>query len=264
MGGSALASVTGRSGLLDATPLDLAPPELGGAVLRHDAEFVALDQTLCGIRDTVNLGIGALNEAGLGIPRLPEGSLAELLVLPLTGDHRRIRQNAAATGQLRDALATYADNAHLLSLAVGPQWGGRAAASFLLRVNGHALTARGLGMLVARAAPVFEEVALYSERLGIEVEELVMELVERGQRLVRKLLARVAGPVGWAAFAAELALKGFDAVTDIIEDIERILWIIDRLTAMKGEVEAWVEEQRERLAMLLELAELAREGWRGR
>ncbi|KAA1427383.1 hypothetical protein [Nocardioides antri] len=258
MGGSFLEQVTGRAGLLDASPLDLVDPDLGGHTRDHDDGFEALDAALCGIRDTINLGIDALNQAGLGLRKLPEGSLEELLVMPLTGDYRRIRQNAIATGQFRDALGTYADNATVLSIAVEPRWGGLAAASFLLRVNGHALVARGLGMLVAEAAPLFELVADHSERLAIEVEELVMELLERGERVVRKLLSRVAGPAGWAAFAAELAIKGFDAVTDIVDDIERVLWIIDRLLEMKGEVTAWVEEQRQRLTLLLDLVDLVR------
>jgi hypothetical protein len=255
---SFLTEVTGRPGLLDATPLELTEPQLGGHTLKHDAEFEALDGTLCRIRDIINLGIEALNHAGVGLRKLPEGSLEELLVMPLTGDYRRIRQNALATGQFRDALRTYSENATLLSVAASPRWGGQAAASFLLRVNGHALAARGLGLLVAEAAPLFDVVADHSERLAIEVEELVMELVERGEHVVRKLLARVSGPAGWATWATELALKGFDAVTDIIEDIERILWIIDRLLEMKSEVATWVEEQRERLSLLLDLLDLVR------
>ncbi len=258
MGGSFVEELTGRTGLLDATLLDLTDPELGGHTLDHDAEFEALDGTLCRIRDTINLGIDALNHAGLGLRKLPGGSLEELLVMPLTGDYRRIRQNAIATGQLRDALRTYAENAVLLSVAAEPRWGGRAAASFLRRVNGHAAAACGLGLLVAEAAPIFDFVADHSERLAIEVEELVMELVERGEHVVRKILSRVAGPAGWAAWAAELAIKGFDAVTDIVEDIERILWIIDRLLEMKGEVTDWVEEMRERLSILLGLVDLVR------
>ncbi|WP_183100894.1 hypothetical protein [Nocardioides pelophilus] len=258
MGASFLEQATGRGGLLDATPLDLAPPALGGHTRDRDDGFEALDGALCRIRDTVNLGIDALNQAGLGLRKLPEGSLEELLVMPLTGDYRRIRQNALATAQVRDALRTYSENAVLLSVAAEPRWGGRAAAAFLLRVNGHALAARGLGMLVAEAAPLFDLVAEQSERLAIEVEELVMELLERGERVVRKLLSRVSGPTGWATWAAELAIKGFDAITDIIEDVERILWIIDRLLDMKGEVLGWVEEQRERLSILLDLVALAR------
>lgn len=258
MGGSFLEDVSGRAGLLDAAPLDLGEPDLGGHTRSHDAEFEALDATLCRIRDTVNLGIDALNHAGLGLRKLPEGSLEELLVMPLTGDYRRIRQNADATGQVRDALRTYSENAARLAVAAEPRWGGEAAAGFLLRLGGHALAARGLGLLVAEAAPLFELVADHSERLAIEVEELVMELVERGERVVRRLLARIAGPAGWAAWAAELAVKGLDAVTDIVDDVERILWIVDRLLEMKGEVADWVEQQREQLSLLLQLADLAR------
>ena len=258
MGGSFLVQVTGRDGLLDAAPLDLTEPELGGHTMKHDAEFEALDSALGKVRDVVNLGIDALNSAGLGLRKLPEGSLEELLVMPLTGDYRRIRQNALATGQLRDALCTYSENAALLSLAASPRWGGQAAAAVLLRVNGHAAVARGLGLLVAETAPLFDLVADGSEQLAIEVEELVMELLERGEHVVRKLLSRVSGPAGWATWAAELAIKGFDAVTDIVEDIERILWIIDRLLEMKSEVTTWVEEQRERLSILLDLLDLVR------
>ncbi|MEZ0579639.1 hypothetical protein [Nocardioides sp. MH1] len=243
--------------LLQAEPLDLAAPDLGGETIEHDEEFEALDDTLCRIRDVVNKGIDALNHAGLGLRKLPEGSLEELLVIPLTGDYRRIRQNATATGRVRDALDVYAGNASRLSLATSPQWGGEAAAAFLLRLNGHALAARGLGLLVAEAAPAFDLVADQCEHLAVEVEKLIMELVERGEHLVRKLLERVSGPAGWAAWGAELALKGFDAVTDIIEDVERILWIIDRLLDMKGEVTSWVAEQRERLSSLKELVDLA-------
>ena len=45
---------------------------------------------------------------------------------------------------------------------------------------------------------------------------------------------------------------------DIVEDIQRLLWIIDRLLELKGEVTDWVAEQRERLSILLDLVALAR------
>lgn len=254
--GSFLEDVTGRPGLLDPDPVDLPEPATGGRELRHDAGFVALDAGLSALRDTINLGIGALNQAGVGLPRLPEGSLEELLVLPLTGDYRRIRQNAEATHQVERALATYAGNVHRLSLAVDPRWGGQAASSYLLRVTAHGLAARGLAELVGEGSVVFDTIADYSERLGIEVEELVAELAERGRRVVRRLLTRVAGPAGWGVFALEVATQGLDAVTDIVDDIRRILEIVDRLLALKEEVAAWVEEQRALLEVLLGLPDV--------
>ena len=53
----------------------------------------------------------------------------------------------------------------------------------------------------------------------MRVEELVVELGEAMGRLARTLLARVAGPAGWAAFGDEVALKGLDAFTDIVDDV---------------------------------------------
>ena len=83
MADSFLAEVTGvRPARRD--PLDLTAPELGGHTLKHDAEFEALDGALCRIRDTVNLGIDALNQAGArpaqaarGQPRGAAGDAAD-------------------------------------------------------------------------------------------------------------------------------------------------------------------------------------------
>lgn len=257
---SFLEDLSGRVGLLDADPLDLAEPDGGGRTMTHDAEFVALDATLCEIRDVVNRGVDVLNDLGAGLPRLPEGSLEELLVHPLTGHYPRIRQNAEAVHQVGDALVTYGDNVFRLGLGVDPRWGGQAASAYLLRLSGRGLLAHASGRLIHRGSVVFDEIADFSEKLAIKVEDRIMELIERGRRLVRKLLTRAAGPAGWAVFASDVALNGLDAVTDLIDDARTILAIIDELISMKGDVEAWVEEQRGRLALLQDLRELVLEG----
>lgn len=254
----------GDTGLLNADPLSLPEPALGEQKLRHDAEFRALDRTFDTIRDTANKAIDFLNEAGCGLRRLPEESLEELVVMPLTGDYRRIRQNADALHHIDAAMAVYARNTARLAIATDPRWGGNAATSYVFRLVRHAAAARGSGELLSLVRPVFDEVADFSERLAIEVEELVVELVEKGRRLVARILARVAGPTGWAVLAGDIALNGIDAVMDLIDDAQRIVAIIDRLIEMKGEVEAWVEEQRARLDLLREVADVARQELRGR
>lgn len=250
------------SGLLAPEPLDLPTPALGEAALVHDAEFRTLDATFGNVRDVVNVGIGALNELGFDLRRLPEESLEELLVLPLTGDHRRIRQNADALRHVEAALVRYAANTARLAVAADPRWGGDAAAAYVLRLGVHAGVARGCAELVTAAIPVLGEVAEVAERTAVEVEELVVELVEKGRRLMARLLARVSGPLGWGVLAADVALHGVDAVADLVDDARRLLAIIDRLTAMKGEVAAWVDEQRGRLALLREVGDVAGEGLR--
>lgn len=243
---------------MTAEPLVLPDPALGPDRLRHDTDFRALDRRFDRVRDTVNEGIDVLNDLGLGLRRLPEESLEELVVLPLTGDHRRIRQNAAAIGYVDAALARYAASTARLAPAVGPCWEGEAAASYLLRVGRHAAAARAGGGLLRLGVSLLEEVARFAERLAVEVEELVVELVERGTRLMARLLARAAGPTGWAVFAADVALRGLDAVADLVDDARRLVAIVDRLLTMKEEVIDWVEEQRDRLAALRRLGDVVR------
>ncbi|QSR27945.1 hypothetical protein CFH99_20175 [Nocardioides aromaticivorans] len=246
------------SGLLAPEPPELPEPALGESALVHDADFRALDATFGKVRDVVNLGIDALDDLGFGLRRLPEGSLEELLVLPLSGDHHRIRQNADAVRHVETALVQYAASTARLAVAADPRWGGDAAAAYLLRLGMHAGVARGCAEVVTVAIPVLGEVAEVAERTAVEVEELVVELVEKGRRLMARLLARVAGPLGWGVLAADVALHGIDAVTDLVDDARRLLAIIDRLTDMKGELATWVEEQRERLELLREVGDVAR------
>lgn len=246
------------SGLLAPEPLELPTPALGEAELVHDAEFRALDATFDKVRDVVNLGIDTLNDLGFGLRRLPEESLEELLVLPLSGDHHRIRQNADAVRHVEAALVRYAANTARLAGAADPRWGGDAAAAYLVRLGVHAGVARGCAEVVTVAIPVLGEVAEVAERTAVEVEELVVELVEKGRRLMTRLLARVAGPLGWGVLAADVALHGIDAVTDLVDDARRLIAIIDRLTEMKGELAAWVEVQQERLELLREVGDVAR------
>jgi len=239
-------------GLPAPLPVDLSEPE-GGAERAHDATFVAWDRGFDALRDTINLGIRVINEVGAGLRELPHGSLEDLLVVPLSGDYTAIRANAVACHQVEDALAGYAAGCTALSLAAATRWRGHAAAAYLVRLDAHALAAHGLGRLVGEGALVFDEIADFCEDLAVRVEELVVELGETMARLVRKLLSRVSGPAGWATFATELAFKGLDAVTDIVDDVRRVLAIIDTLQELQDSVRDWAEEQRARLDLLLDL-----------
>ena len=241
---------------LDPIPLDA--PAKGEAQLAHDTTFTAWDGAFTSMRDVVNQGIDALNQVGAGLPRLPEESLETVLILPLTGDYAAIRRNANACGDVRDALHTWGDNILRISLGVGPGWSGQAAAAYLLRVNAFGLAARAIGETVGLGATVFDGIARVSERIGIQVERLVVELGKTLARLGRRLLSKVAGPAGWAAFAGELLLKGLDAVTDIVDDVRRVLELIEALRDLRDVVTAWVAEQRERLELFRELPSLLR------
>ena len=159
-----------------------------------------------------------------------------------------------ACHQVEDALAGYAAGCTVLSVAVVSRWRGRAAAAYLVRLNAHALSARGLGhTLVGEGAAIFDEIADFCEALAVRVEGLVVELGEAMTRLARTLLTRVAGPAGWAAFGVEVALKGLDAFTDIVDDVRKVLATIDTLLELQATVGMSAEEQRDRLDLLLDL-----------
>ena len=236
--------------------IGLDPPPLGTRQLQHDATFTAWDTTFSELRDVVNLGIDALNKAGAGLPRLPEESLEELIVRPLSGDYAAIRQNAHACGDVRAALHVWADNLIRLSVGVDPAWGGQAAAAYVVQVNLLGLAGRAVAELVGAGAGVLEAVAGFAERLAVEVERLLVDLGQALFRLVAKISAKVSGPLGWAAFATELVTRGLAAVTDIIDDVRLVVDLVNTLLDLRATVTAWVSEQRERLALFAELPAL--------
>jgi hypothetical protein len=234
-------------------PVELRKPEKGEDSLTHDGTFTAIDDALTTMRDIANRGIDALNHAGAGLPRLPEGDLYGLLIAPLTGDYAVIQQNTAACLDVRDALDTWGDNILRISVAVAPSWGGEAATAYLLRINALGLGARAVGEAVRAGAVVFDEIAIFSERIGIQVEKLLVELGKTLLRLGRRLLAKLGGPGAWAAFAAELVLKGLDAVMDIIDDVKAVIELIGALRDLYDAVVEWVSRTRHRLSVLHDL-----------
>ncbi|MDN4173867.1 hypothetical protein QWY28_12970 [Nocardioides sp. SOB77] len=234
--------------------LHLVDPEPGLPELRHDATFELWDASVSALRDVVNTGIRTLNQVGAGLPLLPEGSLEELLVLPLTGDYGAIRQNAAACHQVAAALGTWTGNLLRVAATVDPRWDGLAGTAFTARLGVQAVAARGLAEVVRRGSLLLEEIADVSERLGVRVEELLVDLGKAIARLARRLLARVGGPAGWATFAGELALRGLDAVTDIVDDVRRVVGLVETVVDLHRTVADWAAVQHDRLAVFEELA----------
>ncbi|MCM3517249.1 hypothetical protein [Nocardioides sp. P86] len=239
--------------LLD--PVLLAPEE-GDPQRRHDATFESWDTAFSALRDTINLGVRALNGVGAGLPELPGGSLEELVVLPLSGDYTAIRQNATACVTTGAAWAAWAGNLDRLAVHVALGWGGLAGAACAARIEGLALAGRAVGAVVERGAIVLEEVADVSERLGVEVEHLVVELGKAMARLVRRLLSRACGPAGWAALAAEVTMKGLDAIADLVDDVRLVVDLLQRLLELKETVPVWARHVGDRLALLASLPDL--------
>ncbi|MGI8523647.1 MAG: hypothetical protein ACR2K3_10125 [Nocardioides sp.] len=236
---------------------DLVPPGPGHGHLRHDQTFRAWDATFSECRDVINHGIDLLNHVGVGLRRLPGGSLERLLVVPLAGDYEQISRNAEACAHVRRGCDTWARNIVGLSLAMVPLWDGRAAAAFFAEMSATALAVAAVGEVVGAGSRVFDEIALISERLGVEVERVIVALGRLLARVAARVLEKIGG-VGAAVFAAEIALKGLDTVRDLVHDIELVLELVDEVVHLREAVAEWADEQRERLRIFAELPAVLR------
>lgn len=234
-------------------PVRLVAPPRGEGVLVHDATFEVWDRSFSLMRDVVNLGVDVLNQAGAGLPHLPPGSLEELIVLPLSGDYGAIRRNAAACREVSLALRTWSGDVALVGAGAALEWRGLASVAFAVRMQALAAGVAVAGEVVRQGARVLERVATAAERFGVRVEGLVVDLGRVMARVVRRLLTRIAGPGGWALFAAELLTQGLSAVTDIVEDIRRVVRLVEDLLALREEILDWAREQRDALDFLLDL-----------
>lgn len=243
-----------------AAALGLVPPREGRAALEHDPTFETVELGWSALRGVVDLGADALRSAGVDVPALPDGSLEELLVLPLTGDWAAIRQGATAARQVERAATTWSRAVAAHGVRAAATWQGAAAASYVVRVEALALAGRAWAGLLGLAADVLDEVARECERLAVRVEELVVELGERLVRLVRALLVRVSGPLGWAVIALDVLTDGPGAVTDLVDDLRRVADLVDTLRHLQEQVHDWARVQAARLDALDGLHDVLRAG----
>ncbi|MBF4161562.1 hypothetical protein [Nocardioides acrostichi] len=243
---------------MSATPhalvdLDLAPPVDGEATLTHDATFESWDFAFSLARDTINVAIHGLNGLGAGLPTLPEGSLEDLVVAPLTGDYGAIRGNGLALHEVDDALGVIGLNTASVARSVASEWHGLAGAACSARLAGASAGVAAVGELLGHGSVLFDGMARVSEQLGVRVEKLVVQVGTALARLVRKVATRFAGPAAWAALGLEIAQKGWGVVQDVIDDVEMVYDGIMNFLDLKADAIAWAEDCEHRLGVLAEL-----------
>ena len=239
---------------------DLAPPGLGEPLLNHVEEFEEFDGAFDIVRDTVNLGIRQLNHLpGCDLPTLPEESLEELLVLPFSGDYRRIRQSAEACETLARGFHGWAGQVRRLSLAVVPTWEGDAARACAGRLALWSTAADAAGAVIADGAVVFEGLATFVERIAVQVEGLLVQLAHALERLAKRIATKLAGVSGAVSMAIDVACHGLDVVTDLIDDVQLVLGLIDQVRGIVEEVRSFVDRTRDSLRGFEQLPDLVRD-----
>ena len=244
----------------DVHDLRLAPPALGEAQVRHDRDFTQWDHAFDDIRDTINFGIRQLNHLpGCDLPTLPEESLEELLVMPFSGDYLQIRQNADACQVLARAFSAWSGNLAGLGLRIGPVWQGEAGAACLGQLACWSAIAEAAGLLIAGGAVVFEGLACFSERIAVLAQEQLVRLAEALARLARRIGTKLAGAGGVVATVVDVARHGTHVFTDLIDDVQLVLDLVDRIRGLADEVRSKVDEVSASLRELGRLRDLVRD-----
>jgi len=208
-------------------------------------------------RDAVNDFLSLVDKLpSVDVGRLPEGSLADLVVKPFCGDWDRIARQADACVIAADAMDGLALNVALVPLDLGRDWWGEASVAAVAHVDCYAVATRGMAEVVASGREAFVAASWMSRRVG---ETAIRLLVAVGRLLVRlaaKLASRFGGWVAWARAAAEILEEGLGPVRDIYDDVRRLVRLVDDLVALRDLVTEWVAEARSALGVMRGLPDL--------
>jgi hypothetical protein len=235
----------------------LKPPAVGRATLMVPRDWAVWDELFMRVRDGINMLLGLADHVpGLDVPRLPDGSLADIVVKPLCGDWDRIRANGEACHILGRGMEGFAGNLLVLPVQLAPHWSGQTAVSFAAHHSGYALAVEAIARLVSRGHLVFEAVGQMSQRVGETAIRLLTRLGLLLARVVRKIATRLAPYVGWLATAKELLVDGVQPILDIVADIRETVELVHCLMDLVHQVRAWLTEAREDLSIFASLPAL--------
>lgn len=235
----------------------LVAPAVDTSTLDLPADWRTWDYYFQKVRDAINTFASVADQVPhVDLGRLPEGSLAHVLIKPFCGDWDRIRANGTASVAAADAMAAASGNVALTPVFLLDGWQGRAALAASVHVEGYALVTRGLAEVVRAGKLAFAGVGRMSQEYGEAAIRIITPLGRLLVRVVGKIMSRLGGWVGWLKTAAEVATDGLERVRDIYEDIRRIIQLVRDLIELKSQIEDWVAEVRAQLAVLLELPEI--------
>lgn len=242
----------------DCGPVDLreilVAPEVGSADLVVPQDWAVWDALFMKVRDGIAMLLSVADHLpGVSVPRLPEGSLADIVVKPLCGDWDRIRANGAACRILGSGMEGLAANLVAVPLQVGHHWSGHGALSFAAHHAAYAVAAEGLAQIVRRGHLVFEAIGAMSQRVGEVAIRLLTRLGILLARVVRKIARRLAPYIGWLATAKEVLVDGLGPILDLVADIRETVDLVHSLVDLVHQVRAWLTQGREDLRILASL-----------
>ncbi len=236
----------------------LDAPDEGEPKLKHNETWETTSTGYDATRDGINGAIDFINELGVpgvSLPRLSEKSLEDYVVYPLAGNYRLLGANAEACSQIDGAFTVWAANFIRLSGQVYIAMDGQASRELATHLKLYALVMKAVGEAIEHGREVFDVIAAMSERIAVAVEHALVKMATKLTQLLAKLSSKLS-PAGWAWFVAELLEKGFEAVTDIYDDLMECKAIIEACFDLVAEIEAWAHAMSDSLETLREIHDM--------
>jgi len=256
---------------LDPVPIDLSEPEKGGEQLagKHDDRFQVASDTWDGFRDTINSGIDGINwaigvarDAGVDIadvPKLPTDSLREMIVYPLSGNYEVIQRNGNACTIMGQAMRDWGTNFSLLSGKTTLALKGQASLGLIAQLNAYNLVLKAVGTGLAQGEHVYAWVAKVSEEIAIVVEKVMVKMSLKLAKVASRIGSKAVPIIGWVSLAWDIIDKGFAAITDIWNDIQELIQMIEDCKQLVDEVDAWAQVAADRLKVFEKILDLVEE-----
>lgn len=233
----------------------LEAPEESEGRLKHNSTWEMTSKGYDATRDGINEAIDFINglgAPGVHLPRLPQKSLEEYVVYPLAGNYKLLGANADACGAVDSAFTEWALNFSRLSGQVPLAMDGRTSGRLVVHLNLYAAVMKTVGELIGQGSKAFDAISAMSEKIAVAVENALVKMATKLTKLLTKLSSKLS-PAGWVWFAAELAQKGFDAVTDIYDDIMECKDIIEACFGLAEEIKAWAGVMSDALETMREI-----------
>lgn len=259
-GGSGAGIEVRLKGVNDPADHLTAPPEGEQRFPKdHDQPFQTVVTGWDDARDKVNECIRWCRDKGIDIfDELPEKSLEDFIVFPLSGDYYAIQQNASSCRNLARAFRDYAENFGLLALNAQLAMKGRAGAALTAHIGLYSAVMTSISGVIRGLATVFDELAELSEKIAIKVEKIIRVLAQKLFKLMKFLLKRINAAVGLFVTLKEIAEKGTAFFTDLVDDVKTVKNLIEVAFGLAEEVEAWAKEQADRIKTVKQVVSIAR------
>jgi hypothetical protein len=244
--------------IFTAEDLTLDAPEAGKAKLKHDSKWTKTTQTWDSTRDWINDAIDTINNLGVSLPKLSTKSLDEFIIYPLSGNYELLRTNANACGNLDSGFTDWSDNfARLAGKTTVTMGTSSTATNFSAHLLLYSAVMRAVGKGVGKGSVIFDQIATMSETIAVRVEKALIKCVEKLAKLVAKLSSKLSW-FGWVIFAKDVVNRGMAAVTDIYDDIQDCITIIDTCLELSETIKAWAQTVADNLAKIEKIKDMVR------